>query len=457
MKRAALSALLMLIAAHGHAQTCNPAQDDCTVAQALDHYRAQPLAAAIESGVHAANLPASPSAGGIHNTYQDFLSLFGFAIESVTEEDNGQVMVVRFNPLRAGRTLLGATLTIIEPAVGQVVQRAIPEDVRAATVSGLDQSLGETDDVTYSLSWSPASPDCPAAERSACWGRSPAAYRELIATVAAAHVQELEPALAAAASDLLRYFPGSAGSLFDQPLSRATDREALLAGLRDLAASERTTAPVAATALPRLIDQQPQFALTTSYRMPGRLGGPRHFEAAFEFHSGLRNVNGLRRRCHAVARDKRAACLNAAITAFATKDAVVHDFVVRATARRTLAYRVDDLWLDQPVEGFTPIDLGPATSFRIRAQAGRQFATPLTEQHIRADWSLEGTFNGSDATRPANRWVSTLTLAVPAGASMTIPVSLTYASEAELLGAQTDRIGAHLGLTWRLPRALSGQ
>src|SRR5258706_5513137 len=198
MKRLLIALVTLLSSsAFGQASPCNPAPDSppCTVRGAYAFF-ANPVNAKANANketalkqqandVVTANRPtvAPPTfAARIHNSYEDFLNLFSFAINKVDESDNGQALIVRFNPLREGSTLIGTTLTVTQPAVADVVKNAITEDVRDKTVTALEKRIGSQNDLTFSASYSAATVRCgldrPAGDR--CWGRTPATYRDLV-------------------------------------------------------------------------------------------------------------------------------------------------------------------------------------------------------------------------------------------------------------------------------------
>jgi hypothetical protein len=459
---ARLAGLLLLLAfsAAAGAQSCDPAVDDCTVRQALDAFRAAPAAQSLEREVIETNTPASGAtfAGQVHNTYQDYLNLFAFAIDRVDTADDGNALIVRFVPLRRGMNLLALTLEVEQPGVAPQVQRAIPADIRAATVAEVESSLGQTEDLEWGAAYSFATTWCNPTAAGRCWGRTPSAYRDLLGMILSRRIAPADPRVIGAASNLLVHFPDPVGSVFERRLSQATNREALLDSLRNLAAAERGAAGIRAPeelkVLPHLIDGQPQLSITASYHTPGRLGGPKEIAAALELHAGRENVNTLRAACPGLTADGLAACLDQQLSAMAAAPAT-DDLVVSLSVHRRLTYEVDDLWLTHPVEGLQPVDIPGSIALTFRAQAGRQIATSMTPQPLRADLSIEGAFTRDDDLRPANRWTGTLTLSVPISGSVTMPVSIVYANKPEYLGDPTDRLGAHLGITYRLPSLLS--
>lgn len=462
MRRLAF-ALLFLAAAAAHAQTatqCNPTQQDCTINETFTYYRQSPVMNAIATEVvdtNRATTSPDPFTTTRHNTYEDFLNLFSLAISDVERSETEQGIVVRFNPLREGRNLVGLTLTVAEPSISPLVQNAIPEATRAATVSQLQQTQQNTDDLTWSASYSYATTQCgpsvPSTQR--CYGRTPRQYGDLLA----AALGTPTVTNVAGAAQLARLFPESVDSVFQAKLSQASDRNAALQLVQQLVAAEKTSSARVSDAftslhldlLPTLIDNQPQITASLNYHTPGDLGGPKETSASLEVHFGRENVNTLRKRCAAMTDTQLTTCLQQQLATFAQNGMSTDKFVFSATYQKSSAYQVTTLPLSSPVEGFTAVDVKSGSALNVVAQAGRQISSDFNGEPLRADFSLEGVRNMNNSVLTENRWIATLTISVPVGNNITVPVSVTYANKAEFLGDPNQRLGAHLGLSYRLP------
>jgi hypothetical protein len=471
MKRIAVCiAVLVLSPSAAGQQPCDPETDsNCTVGGALVFYRADANDDAIEEAkeeVVNTNRPTtSPDAfaGRVHNSYQDFLNLLSFAVNEVDEAEDGESLVVRFNPVRRSNHLLGLTLTIAKPSIADALGAKIPEASRAATVALLDEQLSDTDDQTWSASYSFASTTCAWNTRrnAACWGRKPSTYDEILT--------RLLPAPSEGATQTgesfarIRAFLTGLGSISDMQVQGRPD---LIAAIEAHVEVEKKTLADGQTLfkafhldlLPTLIDNQPQLTASASYHQRGPLSGPDDRSATVEFHMGRENVNTLRAKCHKQAGDDDAltTCLQRELRALAKRGLSTDKYVATFTYKKSDDYVLTELPLENPVEGFEGLDLPSASEYTLKVQAGRQLGTEVMGKATRADLSFEGIRTEDDGVRTKNRWVGTVTLAIPMGDKITVPVSLTYANKAEFLGDQKERFGAHFGLSYRLPNLFGG-
>jgi hypothetical protein len=250
--------------------------------------------------------------------------------------------------------------------------------------------------------------------------------------------------------------------LFKQKISsvNAQGRTEVVSILRQLAArgiqGTRTRkaffAKTGVDKLASLVDNQPQLAATASYRDPGRFGGPNETGISFELQYGLLNLNELRKRCGAAP--------DCAVRALATyaKDGLPTDkFVLTASYKQRGDYALSQLVLDDaPVAGFTPVHAKKSTELKARLQWGRLLDARVAGRNARFDLSADGIRTRDDGVRTKNRWVASATLTVPLGENMSVPVSLNYANRPEFLTGQTQQLGVHLGITYRLPFAKLG-
>jgi len=452
-----------------HAVDCSvdPPPGDCTLLEiySSNYGRAFPPSVTpddVTKAVTNANVATTTPdtfAGVVHSTYQDFLNLFSFAINKVDESKDGQALIVRFNPLREGRNLLGFSLTVSKPVISDLVGNAIPEADRAAALTKLEDRVGDLDDITYAAAYSAESTTCAWEQpESRCWGRSPATYRPMLAQVLAVAAKEsdivIEP------EDILRLVslvgftgPGSVArmKLSDVDPNKQTD---VLTFLRKLAATsiQSTLATKARfeksgiDKLASLIDNQPQLAATGTYRDPGTYGGPPEAGLSFELQFGRDNLNALRRQC-----SKSTDCVVQALRSLAESGLSTDKFVLTATYKRRDPYTLATLGLQPPVTGFTPIDVKRSSELHAKLQWGRLLDNQIGTRNLRFDLSAEGMEMRDDKIRTKNRWVATATLTVPLGDQMSIPVSINYANKPEFLTGQRQQLGAHLGLTYRLP------
>jgi hypothetical protein len=445
----------------------DPPPADCTLRQVYSalYDRAFPgvttadVATAVVNSNVATTTPDT-FAGVVHSTYQDFLNLWSFAINKVDEAKDGQALVVRFNPLREGRNLLGLSLTVSQPVISDLVGKAIPEAGRAAALARLQDQVGDLDDVTYAAAYSAESTTCSWDQASSrCWGRSPAIYRPMLARVLADAADSNLDAVDLTPDEILQFgglVGADVGSLLKGKLAdvKPENRAAVLDFLRKLAArgiqsTLQTKARFAKSGIDKLaslVDNQPQLAATGTYRDPGTYGGPAETGLSLELQFGRDNLNALRRQCPG-----STDCVVQALQALAQSGLSTDKFVLTATYKRRDRYTLAKLGLEPPVAGFAPIDLKRTSELHAKLQWGRLLDNQVGARNLRFDLSAEGMETQDDNVRTKSRWVATATLTVPLGNQMSIPVSINYANKPEFLTGQRQQLGAHLGLTYRLP------
>jgi hypothetical protein len=419
------------------------------------------------------------SRGRIHSSYQDFLNLFSFAVNKVEESDDGQALLIRFNPLRRGANLLGATLAVSKPSLFSGVTEAIPVAERPAATAELDKKLEDTDDLTWSLSYSLQTTKCDLSRT--CWGRSPRTYRQALSKLIA------ELAGGVATPDLSEgvfieiagFAPtGFTGSVFQLNLQQIPDdkRAALLEKLQEAASLnagqtlEDQKAFVAAGLgnLATLVDNQPQVALTGSYRDLGPLSGPDETAATVEIQVGRNNLNTLYGDC-----DGSLSCVTKNLKSFNGDDALATDkFVFSASYKKQDKFNLASLGLPADVATFPGVRLDSNSEIKVRLQWGRQLranltglsnllgpaATTAATSPTKARWDLavDGIRNSKGQLLTENRWVASWSLTVPLNAQMSLPLTVMYANKPEFLDQPRKQYGAHLGITYRLPWERAG-
>jgi hypothetical protein len=402
------------------------------------------------SKVNKATTAPDAFAARIHNSYQDFLNPFSFAINKLEESKDGQALIARFNPLRALGVNLGFTATAAKPVLLDDLKKAIPDASRDDTVAALEKKLGDFDDVTIAASATYVS-DCPPERAGRCFGRNPRQYRALLSPVL------FQPSLIALASsgeaqDLsgkLRHF-GINKKFGDMPEAdqRTIFAIATSAGHADLADTKRYLAEfkrLGIDQLSSLIDNQPQLSGTMSYRNVGRFGGPDEYAATVEFQWGRTNLWSVGKCGHGFY-----ACLREAIADPANSTTLSDKFVVSASYKRSNHYQLADLG-DVSVNGFTAVDLPRASELNAKAQWGRRLGVHVGGEQARFD--VSGTFvrrnRGGD--RNLNRGIATATLTIPYGENMSLPISLSYANKPEFLSDQRKKLTMHFGISYRFP------
>jgi hypothetical protein len=469
-----MSAFLLLLIAAAPAQAqCDPdtRRDQCTIGQAYEFYRT-PARAAEAAGekvkdANRATEPPDPFAAQLHNSYQDFLNLLSFAINKVEEAEDGQALTIRFNPVRSGSDVFGATLTAARPGVSDLVKNALPAEGRADLVTRLEGQLGQTDDLTYSISWARQTVNC-AVDRNPearCWGRDPKTYRgllshaiaPLLARVDDPDTSELKIALTdpELVPDALRS-AAQDQDVFNVRVSDAKNPNRVVQIVRELAAVQIEAAlsnrnvfegmRLADVAI--LIDNQPQMTSSVNYHDAGRYGGPPVLSASFELQFGNANLNAIRSAC-----DGDQDCLKTELEKRLRTGISTMKWVITGSYAMNDDYDLIDLGKDVTIPtDFKPIHQKSFRAVTLKAQGGAQMPGEMLGQRMRADGSIEfERITTGDVEKRKNRFVAKATVTVPLGNKMSVPVSLTWANNEKFLGDQTDKLGMHLGISYRLP------
>jgi hypothetical protein len=456
------------------AQTPPPCTDpdtqNCTVREALDIYLAHARAAndqkaatdekKVERNVVTANRATTPPptfAKQFHNTYDDFLNLFSFAINKVEESDKGEAVTVRFNPVRSGEHLIGASLTVAQPTVSDIVKSVIPEDQRDAAASQLEKTMNDTDDLTWAVAWSPSTAECEI-DRSAsqrCWGRTPSAYRDLLSLVLTPLIPNSLSLPQENIDEILRLT--GADDLKSAHLDDGNHGVQVRKLIKDFVAAELATRTSNVFAshhldlLADLLDNQPQMSVNLTYHEVPHLSGPSDHGLSIELHSGRDNINSLRKACRRNTGNNLAPCLQQQLNTLASGDTLSTDkYVLTIAYKNTHGFQLDTLPVT-PAFSFEPLDIPSVSEWHLKGQAGRQMGTGIMGKPMRGDFAVEAVHASRGSFTTANRFVATLTMSFPAGDMITVPVTIQYANKPDLFSDSTKRIGMHFGLSYRLP------
>lgn len=463
---------LFLLANPVQAQNCDPdlpLDASCTLKDIKDSIRAKafPKDEALNEiqedivNTNKATTSPDPFASQLHASYQDYLNLLSFAVNQVEETEDGQALVIRFNPLRKQPLLIGSSLTLTKPSIADFVSDAIPSDVQDDTLEKIKAEQDGLSDQTWSISLSPATRngECSWDSSSRCWGRAPSTYYNMLSstlgTIAESTVADNEGFLFAERISNLR--PSCTGlSCTEAQYQDAVKWNAAVDIVKALAMQEIAQAQEdqkyfkesGIELLSMLIDNQPQFSLIGSYRNRDRFGGPDEYAATVELQFGLNNLNDIKGECGA---DNCAQTLRTLKMKAQGIDST--KFVLTASYRQQRPFSLQDLALDTPVTGFMPIDRAKITEIKARLQGGWDLSAEIAGKNTRLDVALDGIRTGGDIPDKdkQNRWVGTATFTMPLGERVSMPVTVTYANKPEFLGEQKEQFGMHLGLSWRLP------
>ncbi|HEY6115293.1 MAG TPA: hypothetical protein VI172_04985 [Candidatus Dormibacteraeota bacterium] len=462
-------------------------ENECTVLDVYNHYhddamaKAEPAAKAVAQEAvsdevkqsNRATTAPDGFASRLHNSYQDFLVPFAFAINKVEESKDGQALIVRFNALRSGILNAGFTATAAKPAVDDRLKAAIPEPQRSETTSALEKSFGDFDDVTVTLALTANTKRCDPGARF-CFGRNPETYRRLlseswllVAPIDASTSEDADVCQEHLIRDVrAQGFARQLGlnvKLSDAPadgrsrlyataqdcgMKDAKDSRAYLNELKGLHVVENVAS---------LIDNQPQISLNVSRRDLGRFNGPDQTAISLEVQFGPHNLNALlhgegdlvARIAEGMVRKPAAEAQNED-SKQETSPVASDKFVLTASYTLFDRFQVADLEAAS-VDGFSPLDLPSTDEWKGKLQWGRKLATHMAGSQPRLDVSGEWNLRSEGSKVKRNRLVATATLTVPYGKSLSFPVSLTYSNKPEFLTDQRRDLSMHFGLSYRLP------
>lgn len=428
----------------------------------LQDLKADAVAAAIEPEVAAANVATTPTpafGARLHSSYQDFINLMSFAIDTVEQGDDGASLVVRLNPLRSGRHEVAVSGTIAEPSVDDAVVAAVAETAREAVRSALENQLSDFDDVTLTAAYTGQTKECALRGGERCWGRDPRIYSDALARLLLpAFEAEPQPEF----STVLEY------SEFLERHGIETEADVLSLRIADLPESAREDAIALATRhgiahakqtldakayydklnvplLAKLVENQPQLTADVTYRDRGTLAGADEWAGSLELYWGRVNLNSTAGGCAA-----SSDCFLERLRNLKAGDLNNGKFVLTVSYRRVEPFTLSALPGD-PVDGFTPIDIGRSQRFSARGQYGGDLTAGDPSKRARLDVALEIERTRDNELLTDNRSIVSATLSVPLNDQITLPLTLTYANKSEYLDDPREQFGVHFGLTYRLP------
>ncbi|HEY2294949.1 MAG TPA: hypothetical protein VGM86_29955 [Thermoanaerobaculia bacterium] len=412
-----------------------------------------------------------PFAARLHASYQDFLVPWSFAINSVEESEDGRALIVRFNPFREPPFVGGLTVTASKPELDERVTAAIPEDSRDTEVKRLQDQINDLGDLTFSASVAAETVAC-TDDKKQCWGRNPKTYRNVLGQVAL-DLLPTELGSSKRADDAAKKIIDLARDI--APMINKEPAEVLNTKLSDIPSDQRQQIMDAAQGLvdadladrdtylktlgdrgiehlSALVDNQPQFSLTGSWRDRDKVAGPSEAAATLELQFGRHNLNSVKRGC-SLGLSK---CVADSLRAIQTGAQDITDkFVLSVSYKWTDRYELtaDDV----TVPGFTAINAPRIGELSAKLQWGQRLQQRVAGQQARFDINAEGFRMTENGVRTKNDWVGTATLTVPVASNMSIPISLKYGNRPDLVTDVRRHWGAHLGISYRLPWELKGQ
>lgn len=198
--------------------------------------------------------------------------------------------------------------------------------------------------------------------------------------------------------------------------------------------------------LARLINNQPQINGSLQYRNRATLAGPDEWTGTARFEMGFANMNTLRRHCGSGG--IRAECLRT--------------FTSAPQVRRALA-RGDRVWIElgftrrnawRPVLADPPVQiaLNEATTFAVSGGYGAYIGAGADEgNRDRLDLHGKYDFASGDPLRQ-DRFVATMLYTYRLSDQSSALLGLTYANRPEFIGDVDRRLGARVGVTYKINR-----
>ena len=446
-------------------ETLDECRQRLSEALAADRTRAEAVIVAAESKNRSdlakntpGNTPAAPDAA---STVNDFISRFRVSADSGGLTGDGEEAIVLelndFLGLSADGLKLSAVLAqseLFEPLV-----EAIPEDGRADVVSQLETGLGDFDNVTLGVTYSPFNKrrgrrwelheDTWSALFSAARDRIRMDTQEFI---------ELEDACDEALGEVLNDLGDEADQLtFAQMQERLPDKSDLIDGLRTSCAAAEVSRMARLGKLSEALDpsgfylfgdlihNQPQVYFSVEQVFRDDLVGPNELQATFTFEKGWVNVNSFnayRKRCT----DDALTCLETFLSPKTRRLLGANRVAISVEYTDVDDY---DLILADPA---IVLDVGGERQLVAQVTYGRYLnVTAEGKGQTRIDIGYSYEDVGDDPVRQ-DRSMGNVTFTQRVSDTLALSASIVYASDPEFFGQVDDEVSARIGLNYRLLR-----
>jgi hypothetical protein len=424
---------------------------------------------------------ANVAAQGPESAIRDFLPRLAGALLTPGLTEDPSALDLRLNlPLsRVLPSTLGATLqagmTVHKPELFGALVDSIPESIREASRTRLSEGLGDLDDMTLfgalnfegrsvGRAFRPHRTEVDRLAGAVIQGVDAGseafttARSQYVAVRDAITVASLDPARRSSPECRAAIVNEAAGTLRLGQLRtdclKASVRLQLERALAPAAEMQARRQQLAADALrssgftriSQLINNQPQLNTTVEYRSRAGVVGPEELTGKLRFEMGFANMNALRRHCQGTG--VTPACLQA--------------YLARPGVKRSIS-RGDRLWLAGDLNRRPDFDLAlPSDSVRLRLGAsttmalsggyGAYFGDPDDgESRDRLDLQVRYDFTRNDELRQ-DRFVSTVLYTLRLSDQSSGVFGLTWANKPEFVGDVDRKLGANLGVTYKLNR-----
>lgn len=399
----------------------------------------------------------------VSESLTNFLPIFSGVIDGVTTGDEGKSLVVRLNaPWRILPFLeAGLSVTLREPELAEDVTTVATE---SAAQDGLKKTLGDLDDPTYQLLLNLVR-GAGTTSDGRVWmvGRNPELYQRYYTRLVA---EAIEESVGGQRNDGLSYQLSAAMVATEDSRSLDELKVSEIQGfmpawtdghIRALVAEEvevverldplSTDLAKSFKKLNDLVDKQPQVVLTAALRDPDELIGPeeRSFGLVIEASNGP-NLNSILRAGGTISA--------ASLSAMAPPGKMASwSFSLKASWTEKRAGTFER----QIPDSDTPLEIEREESETIQASvlASREILShPVTIDGKEVFPKLLFSLERLDEDDPArnDRTIARLTYDFPISKGLNLPLSVVWANHGEFLPETDERLSAHVGFSYALPK-----
>lgn len=383
------------------------------------------------------------------SSLRDFLSVFTAAFQTATIDEENGAYVIDYNlpiDLVNANDVVKFQAKLSEPGLDPSVTNALSSNAGAITT--LSGSLGETDDIAASVTYSPAN---------ARFGRSLAGHRPLIESLVSAVSERRGADSATRRGAALANALARAGVVIQEtdpftniPADKRRDVVAAVESLGRAAQAQFADQDKTITAFAELLSNQEQIYVSGVYRALDSIAGPSTATIKGTYELGGKNLTKFLRNAGAscssanLASDSgRGACLDAFNAYVANQRLLGWRIAATLDYQRTLANTID--LPEYKVKLTTPA----ATSNIITVTAGRRLDDATSSRERRIDIAASYQNVTGDPNRD-DRFVVVGTWTQELSDNIYLPITLTYANKEQYLGAQNDNLGVHFGVSYKL-------
>lgn len=425
----------------------------------------------------------------VNRSIYDFLPYLQGVVNGVSTSKDKKSVTVQWNPFRVGKWgTMAITSTLTEPEPSKRLLNAVVEGARPAQEDALEEQIRDYDDVTLAFKYGYHRKS--EGRRRMLLGRAPELYLAPIGRLTGA----LAPAIPEDAQlqysewtlslvDRIKVALGvSEGDGFDvrevpiSSIKELTEARALepgfLCSLHDairydaMRQFDRLEDLAGATeVLASMVNNQAQAVVTGSFRFRDDLVGQDtvYINASFEY--GIGNLNALLRRAdYGRAGERLKEVFEEMDGEKRTNNQ--HKFTFSGAYSKNRGLDLDYDYLEVVTD--------PATSDQITIPRVASISVPESwewsaqiqySRYIRRETKKEGANNKdplfvfsieysdvNDDPERQDRGQARLSLTVPITESISIPLTVGYATRSELLGEFEHRLGAHFGLNYKFAR-----